>query len=64
MKAVLTILNEALENKDMQLKWAANDKAKLEQALDDAQAENQRLRAEIENLKSELNFYEPKGSDN
>jgi cell division protein FtsB len=64
MTEVFAVLNEALANKDLQLKWANEDKAKLEQALNDALAENLRLRAEIDNLQGDLDFYKPKGSEN
>lgn len=61
---VLKAVNEALAHKEMQIKWAREDKEKTEAKLAEALSEVGALKEEIENLRGDLEFYKPKGVEN
>lgn len=64
MDHILKALNDALENKEYQIKWLNEEIDKLRKERDDLKAENDRVQAYIKTLESDLAFYEnPKRSN-
>lgn len=59
MLEVMKALNGVLADKEFTINYLREEKARLEQALNDAEAENSILRLEVENLRGDLEFYKP-----
>ena len=58
MEHILKALNDALENKEYQIKWLNEEIEKLRKERDDLKAENDKVRAYVEQLENTISAEE------
>lgn len=58
MEHILKALNDALENKEYQIKWLNEEIEKLRKERDDLKAENEKVRAYVEQLENTISAEE------
>lgn len=60
---VLKVLNEALANNNFTIEYLREELGKAQTEISTLRRENEELKKEVENLRGDLDFYRPKGSD-
>ena len=63
MDHILKALNDALENKEYQIKWLNEEIEKLRRERDDLKAENDKVRAYVEQLENTISAEEEEEED-